>query len=170
MNHLRRWIRFSLGSILLVIAFIGCYVAWLQHDPERKIVAMLEKSGGRVHYEDSYLNLSFSFVSVGMMSDFEYFGQVRVLQRDIPAIPRPTPTDRLLGRLGRQWHRRLAAVEFNLDQLTPLIVNELKRMGSLRAVVVHMPSGMLPKNSKEVQTLDEIKTSLDGKTYASFIQ
>jgi hypothetical protein len=165
-QSMKRFIQFRMRTILFLVTAASCFFAWRQYDPERKIVLALEKAGGCIHRHDEFLNLSIGYVNLGMLADYEYFSMVRVLHRDDASSAKPTITELILGR---SKGKQAAVIEFQLEQMTPAVIDDLKRLKSLRSIIVHMPASMLRKDSEEVKAFKAIRDKFDEPVYSTFI-
>ena len=70
MFKLRRLLQFRLGTLLLAVAAVACFLAWRLHDPERAAVDAITRAGGRVHLSHHEPSPSWSFISIATLPEF----------------------------------------------------------------------------------------------------
>ena len=110
----RRWLRFSLRTLLLLIAVVACWFGWRLNEleRERQALASIKAAGGIVHVWDAGT------------------------RKKIDGLT-PTPTTSLLNLVwgwGSQYPELM--IDMEADAITPQSIKNLQRLSSLRIFLI----------------------------------
>jgi hypothetical protein len=161
---MHRLLRFHLRTIFLVMALVGCFLAWRLRDPERPAALAIAQAGGRVHYGFQEPSPSFSFISIATLPEYIYFSQIEV-QDHGPARPPPLGLRELF--LGNP-NRCVSIVELPLERMSPEMIEHLQSLAHLRFIVVDMPKGIISQDSVEARRLAELQEEFGGKLFPAY--
>jgi hypothetical protein len=150
--------------MFLVMALVGCFLAWRLRNPERPAVHAITQAGGRIHYGFQEPSPSFSFISIGMLPECIYFSQVQVKDYGPTKPPAGGLRELFLGNPDRC----VSIVELQFEHMSPEIIEHLKSLAHLRFIVLDMSQGSIAKDSDEGRRLQELQKEFGGKLCPAF--
>lgn len=155
--------QFSLRAALITMTLIAVYLGWrFQTSREARAAAAIQAAGGKVYFSYQEPSLSFTYFSVAMLPEYIYFGQVDVPGNGAVFPPPPTLLEHLTG-----WDddTTVHTVEIPLASFTPKVATELKSLRHLERIVLNMPSGMMPRDSREAKQLEALHAEFSNKIF-----
>jgi len=155
--------QFSLRAALIAMTLVAVYLGWrFQTSREARTAAAIQAAGGRVYFSYQEPSLSFTYISVAMLPEFIYFGQVDVPVNGATSPPPPTLLEHLTG-----WDddNTIHTVELPLASFTPEVAAQLKSLRYLQRIVLNMPVGMVWRTSAEAQQLETLQSEFDDKIF-----
>ena len=155
--------QFSLRAALVAMTLVAVYLGWrFQTSREARTAAAIQAAGGRVYFSYQEPSLSFTYISVAMLPEFTYFGQVDVPVNGAIRPPPPTLLEHLTG-----WDddTTIHTVELPLAALTPEVAAQLKSLRHLQRIVLNMPAGMMWRTSPEAQQLETLQVEFENKIF-----
>lgn len=153
--------------MLLFVVALSCHLGWSLWNPERTVVAEIERAGGKVYRQYENASVIDVWLSVARIPDFVYLDTLQVETiRLSERPPLPTAWEVLSGTYRAN---RVTVVDLPLDRMTPDMVEKLQSLRDLNAVVVRVTGGvMLRKGSPQAQRLEELATTFSGKFHSTY--
>ena len=155
--------QFSLRAALLAMTLVAIYLGWrFQTTHEARAAAAIQAAGGKVYFSYQEPSLSFTYISVAMLPEYHYFGQIDV---PVNGATRPRPPSLLEHLTGWDDDTTIHTVELPLAALTPEVAARLKSLRHLERIVLNMPAGMLSRDSDEAQRLEALQAEFSNKIF-----